>query len=381
MADRGMLGERYRILEELGKGGNGRVYLVWDTHLDKEWAVKEMDAEAKQEIQVLKILSNPHYPRIVDVFFENERFYLVMDYLGGITLEEEIRKGPMPEARVIEWALLLTEALLYLHDFTPTLLYLDLKPSNILLTEGGELYLVDMGSVMEKGERRGISGTFGYASPEQIQAAEGGNAPDERSDMFSLGMVIFCMITGKQDQLPVINARSKCGISIRPYNPLVSPRLEAIVERCTRPLPKERYYSLREVYRELSDLKQRGGRFSAIGNGFSGKKQHWQQVKSFLYTEGKGRRYIAGLGILAGVLLSLASNSPGMAKEERLPVTLRDSLTGRKVLVREGCVYEADGPILFELDPESLDEECRIVISCETPEGGRRQFELDCVKK
>ncbi len=383
MTDRKLLGERYRILEELGRGSSGRVYRVWDIHLEKEWAVKEMLSESEREVQILKTLSNPHFPRIVDVFCKEDKHYLVMDYLKGITLEDELRKGPMQEAKVIELALLITEALLYLHGFQPPLLYLDLKPSNIMVTESGELCLVDLGSVMEKGERRIISGTFGYASPEQMQTAEGRSIPDERSDMFSLGIIIFCMLTGRSDQLPVVNPNGKSGIMIRRYSPLATPFLEQIVERCTRPVPKRRYCSLREVYQQLSNLKKkRYGFFYSKGGTGTARNQNWQQVKSILYTEGRGRRYITGIGIILGIIAgSLFSNTSGMAKEEKLPVILRDSMTGRKVLVREGCAYETGGPILFELNPENLDEECRIIICCESPKGEIRRFELDCVKK
>ena len=124
---------RYQILKEKGSGGNGKVYRVWDLHLEKEWAMKILEEkilwgreQKMDEFMVLKKISHPNFPRIVDAFEEEDKSALIMDYVKGVTLEQVIEKGPFREEEMIPILLQICDAILYLHQNSPVLLYLDL---------------------------------------------------------------------------------------------------------------------------------------------------------------------------------------------------------------------------------------------------------------
>lgn len=396
--------QRYQIMEEAGKGGNGKVYKVWDLHLEKQWAMKilednstsfflmEKKGEEVNELQVLKKISHINFPRIVDAFEEDDRKILIMDYVKGVTLEEMIKKGPMKESEILKILKQVCDALLYLHQNSPALLFLDLKPSNIIVEEGGMVKLVDMGSVSAKGEKGLISGSFGFASPEQIRIRKDGMGLNEQSDIFSFGMVLYAMVAGTCSRMPIVEADSRFGIFIRKNYPNVSVHLEKIMEKCTRGKRDKRYPGMREVKKELeqweSALRKKKtvfGRSLSYGNM---EKKRWYQEKSIFCTEGKHSFYIAKKVLLLGICVLCLS--PGLvieaakneeAKEQKLKVFIRDEKY-RKVLVKEGCAYETGSGILLEIPWESIEgETCRLVVECEDEGKGKKCFFIDCIYK
>lgn len=209
-----MTTERYRILRKLGEGGCGRTYLVRDRKLGKLWAMKEWKPEAEmedgtgensgeEEFRILRELDSPCFPRLVEYFWKDGKRYLVMDWVQGQTLEEKlIQDGPFGWREAADCALQLCGALEKLHGGKPAILHLDLKPSNIILTQDGPR-LIDFGSAILAGERENESGkkrvpaiTPGFAAPELY---EDGKA-DAGSDVYSLGVVLQVMLTGKKPQ-------------------------------------------------------------------------------------------------------------------------------------------------------------------------------------
>lgn len=297
---------RYQVLEQKGIGGNGSVYKVWDLHLEKEWAMKILEdkrfeimeeerGERMNEKNVLKQISHSAFPRIVDAFEEEGRDILIMDYIQGVTLEEVIRKGPVGEEEMKDIILQLCDALLYLHQYSPVLLYLDLKPANIMIEEKRGVKLIDLGSVSIKGVGGKISGSLGYASPEQVRVQREGILLKEQSDIFSLGMVMYAMATGSIDRLPVIDEKSRYGVLIRRDNSFLSSDLEKIVEKCTRGNQDRRYSSMREVKKDMENWEL-GLKKKRLWKDFlrrrRGRKQ-WYQEKSILCTEGKHSFFIA----------------------------------------------------------------------------------------
>lgn len=207
-----MTTERYRILKKLGEGGFGRTYLVRDRKLGKLWAMKEWKPEAadgdgkrggEEEFRILRDLDSPCFPRLVECFWEDGRRYLVMDWVRGLTLEEKLlREGPFVWKEAADCALLLCGALEKLHGGNPAILHLDLKPSNIILTQDGPR-LIDFGSAVFAGEMKRAGETKwvpaitpGFAAPELY---ERGRA-DAGSDVYSLGAVLQVMLTGKKPQ-------------------------------------------------------------------------------------------------------------------------------------------------------------------------------------
>lgn len=419
---------RYQVIEEAGRGGRGKVYKVWDLHLEKEWAMKVLEerifqlesgleCERNQELQALKSISHGNFPRIVDAFEEEGKSILIMDYIRGITLESMISKGPMEEEEMAFIMLQVCESILYLHQNTPTLLYLDLKPSNIIIEENKTVKLVDLGSVSVKGKGGSISGSFGYASPEQVKVRQKGVHLTEQSDIFSFGMVLYAMAVGNSSRLPMIDEKSRYGVLARRRNPFLSISLEKIIEKCTRGNCTRRYGSMREVKSDLkhweASLKKKKFCLPVFSFRRSG-KTFWYQEKSIFCTEGKHSLYIAKkiLIWLISVLclmpqtVTLAESKSIMNyneeerneqalkpedfgqgngqdkmqnSEEKLKVIIRDSKL-RKVLVKTGCAYETNANMLLEIPWEEVEGgQCRIMVECEDKSRKKKRFYIECV--
>ncbi len=208
-----MLNQRYRILNQVGKGGFGAVYKAEDSLLGERFvAVKEMGqswlspqevviaTEAfKREAIILASLAHPGLPRIYDQFFEGSHWYLVMDFIEGETLDERLRKTAVRRLfvdEVMEIGIKLCTVLDYLHTRQPPIIFRDLKPSNIMLISDGAIFLIDFGIArhFKPGQMHDTVafGSPGYAPPEQY--GKGQTTP--RADIYSLGATLHQMITG-----------------------------------------------------------------------------------------------------------------------------------------------------------------------------------------
>jgi Protein kinase domain len=208
-----VLQRRYVIQRLIGGGGMGMVYLAHDQRLsNRPCALKEMvdhfiDPQQRieandyfaREADTLAQLKHPAIPAISDRFDDQNRHYLVMEYVEGRNLEEEIavRGGPLPEGLVIDVARQLCDVLGYLHGLVPPVVYRDMKPSNVMLTEKGRVVLVDFGIArLFKAARKGtMIGTLGFAPPEQYQGIA-----DPRSDIYSLGATLHYIVTGRDPE-------------------------------------------------------------------------------------------------------------------------------------------------------------------------------------
>src|SRR5215470_18122072 len=204
---------RYAIDRLLGGGGMGMVYLARDQRLaNRLCAVKEMvdhfiDPQQRieaneyfaREADTLAQLKHSAIPAISDRFDHQNRHYLVMEYVEGCNLEEEIarRGGPLPEGLVIDIARQLCDVLAYLHGLQPPIIYRDMKPSNVMLNANGRVVLVDFGIArLFKAARKGtMIGTLGFAPPEQYQGQV-----DPRSDIYSLGATLHYVLTGRDPE-------------------------------------------------------------------------------------------------------------------------------------------------------------------------------------
>lgn len=244
-----MLSDRYRLVKKLGEGVFGCTYLAFDRKLSKYWAIKEWkecgDEQAEnqfwEELRVLKDLDSACFPRIVEAFREEGRCFLVMDWIKGRTLEEILREdGAFAWREAVKHTLELCRALSLLHGQEPPLLHLDLKPANIMMTAEG-IRLIDFGSAMREGEEGMLTGTPGYASPEQLRA----ESVDVRSDIYSLGAVCRIMLTGRAGSG---KAWWKTGKERIPR------RLKKAVEKALRKDREERFGSVGELERALSPL-------------------------------------------------------------------------------------------------------------------------------
>lgn len=213
LAPNHLLKERYRIFEQVGKGGFGAVYKAADTLFGyRPVAVKEMGqnhlspqemAEAiegfKREAHLLACLDHPNIPAIHDYFGEAGRWYLVMDFIEGETLEDYLQKargGYLPVEQVLEIGLQICAVLDYLHTRQPPVIFRDLKPANILRTPSGRIYLIDFGIArhFKPGQTRDTIafGSPGYAPPEQY----GKTQTSPRADIYALGATLHQLLTG-----------------------------------------------------------------------------------------------------------------------------------------------------------------------------------------
>ncbi len=235
-----VLQQRYRIERLLGGGGMGMVYLAHDQRLsNRPCAIKEMvdhfidpqqRVEANEyfarEADTLAQLKHAAIPAISDRFDHQNRHYLVMEYVEGRNLEEEIaqRGGPLPEGLVIDVARQLCDVLAYLHGLQPPIVYRDLKPSNVMLTGNGRVVLVDFGIArLFKAQRKGtMIGTLGFAPPEQYQGIA-----DPRSDLYSLGATLHYILTGRDpEKFPPFSFPP-----VRELRPAVSSNLAGAIDR------------------------------------------------------------------------------------------------------------------------------------------------------
>lgn len=204
---------RYRILQEVGRGGFGAVYKAIDTQLHQRFvAIKEMNtnnlnpqeratvqADFQREASMLASLMHQHLPRIYEQFSEAGRSYLVMDFIEGETLEtvlENLGNKTLPIEKTLDIGIQLCTVLDYLHTSQPPIIFRDLKPANIMLTPRGHVYLIDFGiaRIFKPGQAKDTTalGSSGYAAPEQY----GKSQTTPRADIYSLGATLHQLLTG-----------------------------------------------------------------------------------------------------------------------------------------------------------------------------------------
>ena len=234
-----VLQHRYVIDRLLGGGGQGVVYLARDQRLaNRTCAIKEMvdhfidharRIEANdyfaREADTLAQLKHQAIPAITDRFDDQNRHYLVMEYVEGRNLEEELAAHgePLAEGLVIDIARQLCDVLSYLHGHEPPIIYRDMKPSNVMLTPKGRAVLIDFGiaRLFKAASKGTMIGTLGFAPPEQYQ----GNV-DPRSDLYSLGATLHYVLTGRDpEKFPPFSFPP-----IRELRPALSPNLAGAID-------------------------------------------------------------------------------------------------------------------------------------------------------
>lgn len=259
-----LVGDKYKVLNVIGKGGMSTVYLAMNEKANKQWAIKEVRKDTSTNFQVvrqslitetnlLKELSHPYLPSIIDVIEEEGRFLIVMDYIEGNTLEKALNlMGAQPQEYVIDWGIQLCDVLEYLHTRKPPIIYRDLKPGNIMLRPDGTITLIDFGIAREYKESQAgdtsYLGTKGYAAPEQFG---GRGQTDARTDIYNLGATLYHLVTGHNPSEPPYEF-----YPIRYWDQQLSPGLEQIITRCIQNNPADRYQSCAEVMYDLQHYKE-----------------------------------------------------------------------------------------------------------------------------
>lgn len=261
-----LLNNRYEVVRKIGGGGMGAVYLASDRNLGGVLrAVKEMVQSYIEEEQqdkavndfrreslLLTSLEHPSIPTIYDYFFDDRegRFYLVMKYISGGDLAGRLRsasEGRIDEKSVTEWAIQVADVLDYLHNRVPSIVYRDLKPSNIMIDgNSGRVMLIDFGIARWVNiEEKGVTavGTMGYAPPELFS----GNV-EPRSDIYSLGSTMFHLLTGADPQnSPLLIFDFNKNPRPRQINSGLSDQIEQILMRSVEYDTDKRFVSAAEM--------------------------------------------------------------------------------------------------------------------------------------
>jgi len=248
---------RYRIVKILGSGGMGTVYLAESLSLGNLWAIKAINKKSDgnydllAEPNILKKLNHPALPRIVDIEQDENYVYIIEDYIEGTPLDKQLQeRKSFDEATVIEWAKQLCEVLLYLHgQKSNPIIYRDLKPSNIIVSSDNRVKVIDFGIAREyktdSGSDTSYMGTRGYAAPEQY----GTSQTDERTDIYSLGVTMYHLLTGKSPNEPPYEFQLLRSISQR-----FSEGIEYIVDKCVQNDPANRYQNAGELLHDLNNI-------------------------------------------------------------------------------------------------------------------------------
>ena len=272
----------YRIIKELGAGGMGEVYLAEDTRLGRQVALKFLPASFQydparrtrflSEARATSALRSPHIAAIYDIGEHDGTMFLVMEYVEGELLSAKLKQGPLAIREAIDIATQISDALAEAHALG--IVHCDVKSSNLIVNERGFAKMLDFGlakvddSKIETDDRTRqvgeqtamgiVFGTLSYMSPEQAL----GQAFDHRSDVFSLGVVIYEMVSGR---LPFAGDSSPEVIDkiihseptpISRLNYAVPPELDRITRKCLEKEADRRYQSMRELLTDLRNLQR-----------------------------------------------------------------------------------------------------------------------------
>jgi tRNA A-37 threonylcarbamoyl transferase component Bud32 len=265
-----VVGQKYRILAEIGKGGMSTVYLALDSTLNKQWAVKEIrhisDKDQRRlvigglisEANLIKTFDHPAIPRIVDLIEEHGSLYIVMDYVEGRSLRKVLKEeGPQSEENVVAWGIQLCDVLDYLHRRTPPIVYRDMKPSNVMVTPEGATRVLDFGIACEMPPAEGplpegynaSVGTPGFAAPEQYD--EFGRC-DARTDVYGLGATLYTLLVGKE-----VKGEPYEAPPLRQVLPGASAGLERVLARAMQKDPNQRFQDCAEFAYALEHYSDR----------------------------------------------------------------------------------------------------------------------------
>lgn len=270
----------YRIIEKIGSGGMGTVYKAEDTKLNRLTALKFLpaglsgDPEATNrfmvEARAAAALNHANIVTIYEIGEYNKRLYIAMEYIRGENLKQKIASRPLKINEIIRIGRKAAKGLIAAHK--KGIIHRDIKSSNIMISENREVKIMDFGIALSKGQARNtetgrVQGTVTYMSPEQAQGEE----VDHRSDIWSLGVVLYEMVTGKMPfrgdcTLSVIhsilNETPQPACANRPDIPI---ELEPIINKALTPKLSDRYRSAAVLRADLKKLKRQtlGGHYES----------------------------------------------------------------------------------------------------------------------
>lgn len=293
-----IIASTYELIEKIGSGGGGNVYLANHLRLGKKVVLKadkrKLDTKPellRREVDILKNLSHSYIPQVYDFFVENENIYTVMEFIEGESLDKPLKRGEtFSQSQVIKWAKQLLEALSYLHnpihgDPPHGYVHSDIKPANIMRTPHNDICLIDFNIALALGEENVVGRSAGYSSPEHygldyskisddtmtINESEtvtlidqtetltlsSNNSksivtkivPDARSDIYSVGATLYHLLCGKR---PAKDAKDVIPLSANEFNP----QIVGIITKAMNPNPDMRYQTADEMLNDFCRLHE-----------------------------------------------------------------------------------------------------------------------------
>jgi serine/threonine protein kinase len=263
-----LLARRYRIVSKAGEGGYGVIYKAEDIDRYRmKVAIKQINLDMlrpremieatdayNREVRYLSRLRHISLPRMYDAFTDADHWYIVMDFIEGITLEETLKKSHRKHLslrKVLQIGLLLCDVLGYLHSQQPSVIFRDVKPANIMQTKGGHLYLIDFGIARHyvPGRKRdtGPLGTPGYAAPEQYGKAQ----TTIQTDIYGLGATLHTLLIGKEPTLIGTKMRKRF------WHGKTRRQLYQLLQQMLEPDASQRPQTMAEVRLQLRLLSSR----------------------------------------------------------------------------------------------------------------------------
>lgn len=255
----------YQIVQKIGSGGTGDVYLAYHRRLQKYVVIKKIkdgfsgQMNIRAEVDILKGLKHTYLPQVYDFVQRGQQVYTVMDYIEGYDLDSYIKSGiRIEEGILLKWLKQLCEVLVYLHSQKPPIIHSDIKPANIMVTKDGNICLIDFNISLDGDDSSQISGiSIPYASPEQYAKAvlfgSGREhrhiALDGRTDMYSLGASFYHLMTGRPPAKPYEQTP-----------PLGRQRVEYgsgliyVIDKAMMPEPSDRYESMEQMQKAVNNL-------------------------------------------------------------------------------------------------------------------------------
>jgi eukaryotic-like serine/threonine-protein kinase len=347
-----VLSGRYKLEAKLGSGGMSTVYLARDTTLDRQVAVKVLHREMseqedqlqrfRQEARAVAKLSHPNVVAVIDAGEDGGHPYIVFEYVEGETLKQRIsRLGALDPQEALAYAIEIARGLTVAHN--RRMIHRDIKPQNVLIDAEGRAKLTDFG-ISRQLEQDGMTatgrvlGTTDYVAPEQAM----GHAVDQRSDIYSLGVVLFEMLVG---QVP-FHADSQVGVAMKHVNeelpdvqqrrPELSAAAAMVVERATAKDPDRRYQQVGELIDDLSTALEVEAARAGGTNGEATSVLDAVAPEERKLSSGRGRRswlaialiVLAAGAVLLAVQLIGSGNGPGgggALKGKGSPVALAEA--------------------------------------------------------
>ena len=265
-----LIGERFRLEEKVGSGGMSSVYRAFDPTLERQVAIKLMHRDIssdpdqlerfRREARAVARMNHPHVVTVIDAGEDDGAPYIVFEYVEGETLKERIRRqGRLPVAEAVAYAIEIARALECAHSHK--LVHRDVKPQNVLIDRDGRAKVTDFG-IARSMEAQGLTatgrvlGTTDYVSPEQAL----GHDVTEQSDIYSLGIVLYEMLTGEvpfraDTQVAVAMKHVREPLpDVQRRRPEVSAALAAVVERATAKETANRYATVAEMVHDLEEV-------------------------------------------------------------------------------------------------------------------------------